>query len=88
MNCLEYIFEKEKGVHEAKNGGVKKKLKFEFGVGRKRGGAHTRISSVSGLEKNHENACIGLRREGPRTELLATFACFFGSLSVLGAPGA
>ena len=27
-------------------------------------GAHTRISSVSGLEKNHENACIGLRREG------------------------
>ena len=54
----------------------------------KGGGAHTRISSVSGLEKNHENACIGLRREGPRTELLAPFACFFGSLSVLGAPGA
>ena len=86
MNCLEYIFEKEKGVHEAKK---IEKLKCLFGVGRKKGGgAHTRISSVSGLEKNHENACIGLRREGPRTELLATFACFFGSLSVLGAPGA
>ena len=59
-----------------------------FRVFLREGGAHTRISSVSGLEKNHENACIGLRREGPRTELLATFACFFGSLSVLGAPGA